>query len=450
MQAGETSPGRSDYLAVSTADLQVILTSSQASPFLLLPDELILSVAKYLPIRTSLPGLDESRTTTDRSLESLAGVNRRMRRLALSVRWEVRALLPLRTLRRLDCADPASLRQNVTLHLYYDSTRQVMERLHRHGHLVQTLELRIERGKSLEHLGVLEQFLHLTTCLAVCERLRHLAVYVHLPHEEPSTLAAVLRNVAARVTPERDFLSHEDLWCRRDRAGPISRMLSAANSLGGLEVSLRLATMDSAGRRSTRIEMPLLPPLPNLSSLCVASARCIAPTTFGASTSLKSLCLERIDSGDLTHIAACVGPVLERLVFAELVEGTLCEHRPLSFPALRHLKVSDTLRREQSFRGEPILLTALFHPPTTPIRTLELVDLQEDVFTNLQRFVNSQPVKTIESIRIQEQAQLSVRDDFSWRRFGELQRSHERAQLCLLERCIAWGHSHNITIQADW
>ena len=62
------------------------------SPFSLLPDELIIAIATHLPQLKSFPAARERPWSMEqRSIEYFASVDERIRRLALSVRWEVRS-----------------------------------------------------------------------------------------------------------------------------------------------------------------------------------------------------------------------------------------------------------------------------------------------------------------------------------------------------------------------
>lgn len=62
-------------------------------PFSLLPDELIIDIAKHLPQLKDFPsGWERPWSNEERSIESFASVDKRIRRLALSVRWEVRSI----------------------------------------------------------------------------------------------------------------------------------------------------------------------------------------------------------------------------------------------------------------------------------------------------------------------------------------------------------------------
>lgn len=63
------------------------------APFSLLPDELIIDIAKHLPQLKDFPsGWERPWTNEERSIESFASVDKRIRRLALSVRREVRSI----------------------------------------------------------------------------------------------------------------------------------------------------------------------------------------------------------------------------------------------------------------------------------------------------------------------------------------------------------------------
>lgn len=69
------------------------------APFSLLPDELILAIARHLPqIKSFLSSRERIWTEEKRSIEHFVSVDKRIRHLALSVCWEVRSYLALRPL----------------------------------------------------------------------------------------------------------------------------------------------------------------------------------------------------------------------------------------------------------------------------------------------------------------------------------------------------------------
>lgn len=96
--------------AISLATLAPI---PSFAPFSLLPDELILAIVRHLPQLQNYPsGRERSWSKEQRSMESFASVDKRIRRIALSVRWEVRSYLALRPLpldEGTDLAGPAPL-----------------------------------------------------------------------------------------------------------------------------------------------------------------------------------------------------------------------------------------------------------------------------------------------------------------------------------------------------
>lgn len=61
------------------------------SPFSLLPDELIVAIATRLRASMVTDGVREPQPTS--SLDYLANVDKRIRRIALAIRWEVRSSL---------------------------------------------------------------------------------------------------------------------------------------------------------------------------------------------------------------------------------------------------------------------------------------------------------------------------------------------------------------------
>ena len=413
-------------------------------PFSLLPDELIIAIATRLRPRTVSGGLREPQPAS--SLDCFASVDKRLRRIALAIRWEVRSCPRsgrFAPRRGTTCGSLAPApQQRVTLHVDGELAALVLARLLRYGHHVK--EFAVVAKSAWDKITSQEQLTRVNASLSACDNLLSFSMtgVQYRSVGDYGSLAVVMQTLAARAS-KLEYLRLDPYWTVLLGMDHLEEVLRAAVCLKGLEI-------ECTGRQTCNLQacqFPPLPPLPVLTKLRIPTAELITMATFCGTDACKQLQLAHVRAGDLVQVAKCVGHSLERLDIWTLAETYHQNPLPV-FAALRQLKLPHC--------AAPVCLSNLLDP-ATPLETLTIWQMSRENLADLQEFYERQPRKTLTFISILSSG---VADwlDHGWaempgpeeppelvnRRLGRLKAN------TVLKCCRVWANKHGIHISADW
>lgn len=337
--------------------------------------------------------------------------------------------------------------------MFASSTPLVLERLSQYGHLVKKL---VVRAISSQCQVTFQQQLDRTVaCLSVCDHMKDLTLRIRHFSDTHSreSLATVFETLAKRAS-KLEHLCLVSSWHTLDGLEHFEDVLLATTCLKSLCIdgaAFETLQIDNLGHQHDQLHarrIPQLPPLPLLTTLSIPTANFVTTRSFDGTYAWKELELAYVRAGDLTHVAKCVGHSIQRLRISSL-PPSLHENPPPIFATLRYLNLYDHVL---------VYLPDLFDP-ATPLETLEIREMDDEVFAGVQEFYERQPRKTLACVNIY-QPQAPQQDD-SWMDPGldpgpeteeEVQerRRLEIASHRVLERCLAWAEDRGITIEATW
>ncbi|GAA5989013.1 hypothetical protein JCM10908_006268 [Rhodotorula pacifica] len=386
------------------------------APFSLLPDELILLITRHL-----------QRTFGKATLVSFASVSRRIRRLAWPVRLE-----------------------GFYLTVYCIPTPWMQEMLASRGHLVQDLTAVVLDVGWSSSQPVVEQFRRLDTVLQHCTQLSNLYLLLRPRTGGRDGAPPCFRTLSQHASNLRKFRLDMNLDFFGKVEG-LAEVLTAATSLEELDIPLPYQPFSGAMWWNRAVsKIPSLPHLRAVINALLPSARCISPTTFADYTACKSLTLEHLAENDLLHLAACLGHSLESLTIKTLAMS-VGHGEPAFFRALRQLEICD-----ERMHGR-VLLPALVDL-ATPLETLELHRISDNIFVGIQHFVESQPCPTLKHVSIAcdqppsevDATQFIYSVEFLDALEKEEAEADKVASYRLVEQARVWASTRGITINAEW
>lgn len=219
---------------------------------------------------------------------------------------------------------------------------------------------------------------------------------------------------------------------------------------GVLQVAIQLKRLEiectggQAQNPHARQILPL-PPLSFLTELRIPTADLITTETFAGTDACKKLQLAYIRSGDLAHIAKCVGHSLECLDISSFAE-TYHQNPPPVLAALRQLRLPHN--------AIPVRLTPLLDS-ATPLETLTMYEMNRENLDDLQDFYERQPHKTLTCIKYLSSGVVAW-FDYNWATETEEPPELVNRRLRMLEAkavlecCRVWASKHGIKISANW
>lgn len=311
-----------------------------------------------------------------------------------------------------------------------------------YGHYVESLSARLSLGKF--RCDLIDVFAGNLPC---CSRLTALSLDAM---ETDGSGLLLLQRLVSLLKAGVPQLRHLEILLPLTDDLPVTDEIAPILRYSPNLETLHLRTF---GHPSEDRRAPQVPTLASLRELGIPNPRFLSSSTFVPA--LRRVVIGEVSSADLPLMHACFGSSLESLTVTVSWAPPPAGVR-VSFPRLRTFSLISAFPNLKPPAG---LLSDIFGP-TTPLETLEYTALNDDIVSDVQRFVTRQPRTTLKGVTLAQEASDEVHEFLvllfarqfigSGRVEQALQDVLENRVRPRYRRFRAWAEQHGIEVVPLW